>query len=398
MKGAMKLRSIILILSILAILSTATGNFGSIIFALCLLIGGSVAVLHRMAKVDIVRRKEAETALRKSESRYRLLTENAKDMIYRMSLPDGRYEFVSPASVDVFGYKPEEFYNSPILIQQIIHPDWQAYFKKQWALLMEGKMPSVYEYQIIHNSGETRWIHQRNVLLRDGNEKPIAIEGIATDISKTKQIELALQSTKDILSAIFESTADGILVANNENRIMLYNRRFLEQWQIPDDLIHERNDEKTLDFALNQLTEPDAFLAKVQALYNSPKADLDWLYFKDGKIFERFSRPLLQAEKITGRVWSFRDVTEKRQSEREREKLILDLQVALEEVRSLRGILPICSHCKKIRDDKGYWNQIESYIHKHSDVEFSHSICQECAEKYYPDMVIYDDNGEITED
>ena len=76
---------------------------------------------------------------------------------------------------------------------------------------------------------------------------------------------------------------------------------------------------------------------------------------------------------------------------RQREKLIHELQNALSEVKTLRGILPICSHCKKIRDDKGYWNQIESYIHKHSDVDFSHGICPECAEKYYSEMKLYGD-------
>ena len=70
-----------------------------------------------------------------------------------------------------------------------------------------------------------------------------------------------------------------------------------------------------------------------------------------------------------------------------------DLQAALSEVKTLRGFLPICSYCKKIRDDKGYWNQIESYIQEHSDAEFSHSVCQECAKKYYPDMDIYGDEN-----
>jgi hypothetical protein len=78
---------------------------------------------------------------------------------------------------------------------------------------------------------------------------------------------------------------------------------------------------------------------------------------------------------------------------REREKLIAELQKALSEVKTLRGFLPICSHCKKIRDDEGYWNQIESYIHKHSDAEFSHGICPECAQKYYPDMDLYEEDA-----
>lgn len=67
-----------------------------------------------------------------------------------------------------------------------------------------------------------------------------------------------------------------------------------------------------------------------------------------------------------------------------------ELQKALSEVKTLRGFLPICSSCKKIRDDTGYWNQIEAYIHKHTEAQFSHGICPDCAEKLYPDLKIYD--------
>ena len=70
----------------------------------------------------------------------------------------------------------------------------------------------------------------------------------------------------------------------------------------------------------------------------------------------------------------------------ERQKLISKLEKALREIKALSGILPICSHCKKIRDDKGYWNQLESYVRDHSDAEFSHGICPECMRKFYPDM------------
>ena len=79
-----------------------------------------------------------------------------------------------------------------------------------------------------------------------------------------------------------------------------------------------------------------------------------------------------------------------KETQKEREGLILNLQKALEEVKTLSGLIPICSYCKNIRDDKGYWNQIEAYIHQHSDAEFSHSICPECAKKYFPDYKLYD--------
>jgi hypothetical protein len=83
------------------------------------------------------------------------------------------------------------------------------------------------------------------------------------------------------------------------------------------------------------------------------------------------------------------DITTRKHAEevllQERNKL----QKALSEIKGLRGILPICSHCKKIRNDEGYWDQIESYIRDHSEAVFSHSICRECADKYYPDVDLY---------
>jgi len=79
-----------------------------------------------------------------------------------------------------------------------------------------------------------------------------------------------------------------------------------------------------------------------------------------------------------------RNLDDRIAAEKQREKVIDDLNKALSKVKKLSGLLPICSHCKKIRDDKGYWTQIESYIRDHSEAEFSHGICKECAEKYYP--------------
>jgi len=85
------------------------------------------------------------------------------------------------------------------------------------------------------------------------------------------------------------------------------------------------------------------------------------------------------------------EIEKRRQAEKEKEKLIKKLEQALAEVKSLKGIVPICSHCKKIRDDKGYWNTLELYIQEHSDAEFSHGICQGCAKKFYPDFDIYEE-------
>lgn len=88
----------------------------------------------------------------------------------------------------------------------------------------------------------------------------------------------------------------------------------------------------------------------------------------------------------TGSVAVMIDITERKKAEAEKERLIKDLQEALATVKTLRGLLPVCSFCKKIRDDNGYWRQLEAYIQDHSEAVFSHSICKECAKKHYPDF------------
>ena len=131
----------------------------------------------------------AQKELIDSEERFRRLAENAKDVIYRMSIPDGVYEYISPASKEVFGYSPEEFYHNSLLIKDIIHQDWEEYFKIQWGNLIKGEMPPFYEYQINDKSGKLKWLYQRNVLVLNENGNAVAIEGIVTDITFLKESE-----------------------------------------------------------------------------------------------------------------------------------------------------------------------------------------------------------------
>jgi PAS domain S-box-containing protein len=159
---------------------------------------------------DLTERIQAEEALKESEEKYRRITENAQDMIYRMSLPDGHYEYVSPASLDLVGYPPEKFYESSVLIQKIIHPDWTNYFKEQWTNLVNGNMPPFYEYQIIHKSGEQKWVNQRNVLICDDNGQAKAIEAVMTDVTQHKKIEEELRESEEKYRHLFQNAPAGI--------------------------------------------------------------------------------------------------------------------------------------------------------------------------------------------
>jgi PAS domain S-box-containing protein len=91
---------------------------------------------------------------------------------------------------------------------------------------------------------------------------------------------------------------------------------------------------------------------------------------------------------IIGTSCIARDITERVRARNEREKLIIDLQEALANVKVLRGLLPICAWCKNVRNDQGYWQQIEAYISDHSEVDFSHGICPSCAQKARKDLGI----------
>ena len=128
-----------------------------------------------------------------------------------------------------------------------------------------------------------------------------------------------LKRTISLLDAIIESTADGILVVDRDGKIVHFNKKFAQMWQIPDSLLEARDDDRVIAFVLDQLKEPEQFVKKVRELYGQPEVtSSDVLEFKDGRVFERYSQPQKLGAEYVGRVWSFRCLTKQRMMERER--------------------------------------------------------------------------------
>lgn len=131
-----------------------------------------------------------------------------------------------------------------------------------------------------------------------------------------------LKKILSLLNATIESTRDGLLVVDMTGKITSFNNKFIDMWHIPSSIVDSRDDSAALNFVLDQIEDPSGFKNKVQELYAQPDAEsYDLLQFKDGRIFERYSRPQRIEEKIVGRVWSFRDITTQKRAEEQIAKI-----------------------------------------------------------------------------
>lgn len=128
--------------------------------------------------------------------------------------------------------------------------------------------------------------------------------------SRLNQTQIELEKSRSLQQATLESTADGILVVDNQGNVTGFNKKFLQIWRLPESLLISTNKKQALTLALRRLKNPKEYVATIRELHENPQAQIhDAITFKDGRIFERYSQPQLIAGEIVGRVWSFRDIT-----------------------------------------------------------------------------------------
>jgi len=177
-------------------------------------------------------------------------------------------------------------------------------------------IPRSIAFRIRRKDGKICWIEHVCQPIIDDKGLFLGVRASNRDITIRKETTENLKGTLSLLHATLESTTDGILVVDKEGKISSFNKKFLKMWHIPESIMISRYDDQALTFVLDQLQNPEKFLAKVRELYNQPDAEsYDILSFKDGRIFERYSQPQKIGNSIVGRVWSFRNITERKRAQ-----------------------------------------------------------------------------------
>ncbi len=271
-----------------------------------------IALLASLVEQRIIAETARALALRQSEERFRSLVQNSSDIITVLET-DGTICYESPSIERILGYKPEDLIGKNAF--EFIHPeDVQKSFNVFTQLLQNpGATPSI-EYRFRHQNGSWCFLESTGSnLLADP-----AVEGIvinSRDITERKRVEAELERSLSLLQATLESTADGILAIDRENKIS-FNQKFVEMWSIPDEVIRSRECNQQLGYLIDQVKEPEAFLKRISEILSQTDAEsYDILELKNEKIFERYTQPQRLGEEVVGRVWSFRDITERKQVE-----------------------------------------------------------------------------------
>ena len=285
--------------------------------------------------------ERAEHALEVSETWYRRLFEAAKDGILILDAATGKLVDVNPFLIELMGYSREDFLGKylweigpfkDIATSRASFANLQAnQYVRYENLPLETRDGRKIDVEFISN---VYGVDNQNVI-------QCSIRDITARRRVEKRAEDELRFRNLILSTQQEASIDGILVVDVNGKIISTNRRFADMWGIPLDIIDSKSDERALQSVMDKLANPEEFIHEVRHLYATPnEKSQDEIALKDGRTFDRYSAPMLDAAgKHFGRVWYFRDITARKRADAEREKLEAQLRTSqkMEAIGSLAG-------------------------------------------------------------
>lgn len=352
---------------------------------------------HLISLRDITSIKRSEEELRKNETQYRFLAENMNDVLWTMDL-NLQTVYVTPSIEAVLGFTQEERLRQSVeeqLTPQSLTIAWETLARER---VFEGQTGYLTRkvtltLEFYHRDGSTRWLETIVSGLFDDQDRLTGLYGVSRDVTERKKTEaLTLQYSEDLrernkeIQCLYsvselvrkeETSQEDILSASASLLAQAYFYPEITGCRI----LWEDRESKTENFAPTSWMQTSAIRVRGKEVGKIEVCYLELRPEKDEGPFLKEERKFLDGiAELLGKSY------ERRLAAEEREKLIGELQNALQEVKTLTGLLPICASCKKIRNDQGYWERIERYIGERSSVQFSHGICPECAQKLYPDL------------
>ena len=214
--------------------------------------------------------------------------------------------------------------------------------------------------------------------LLDTDGKIVGRLGAARDITKRKEAEKLIKQSEVKFRSILNTMTDYCFIVSKDFKIEFLNKAVIEEFgDQTGKICYEA-------FFKNKRPCPWSKMKEVQK-----GKTVRWEYYSHQleRTFDIINSPLTNIDGTISQLGIWRDISKSKQAEKEREKLIDELKESLSKIKTLSGLLPICASCKKIKDDNGYWHQVEVYIKENSDAEFSHGLCPECTEKLYPGLI-----------
>ncbi len=269
------------------------------------------------ANQDITERKRAEEAMRESKILVDAVVENVPLMIFLKEATDLRFVLFNRAGEELLGYDRQALLGKNNL--DLFPPEQAAQFMEKDREVLDGEagMLDIPEEPIQTAGKGLRLLHTRKVCIRGADGTTKFLLGISEDITERKRAEDELRFSNVILTTQQETSPDGILIVDKSGKIISFNHRFTEIWGIPQEVIDSRSDEQALSCVLEKLSDPQEFLSRVKYLYeHQQEKSQDEILFRDGKVFDRYSAPMLgEDNRYFGRVWYFHDITGRKRVE-----------------------------------------------------------------------------------
>jgi PAS domain S-box-containing protein len=244
----------------------------------------------------------------------------------------------------IYGLEPGEFEGTFEGFMRRVHEDDQAATKEVVFRALRTGAPFACDHRVVRPDGTVRMLHTAGEVVRDGGDRAQRMVGVCWDVTERWEAARQLERSLSLSRATLEATADGLLVVDSVGKVVAFNQRFISLWRIPSELASRGDDQAMLDHVVGQLEDPDGFILRVRELYQRPEEEsVETLHFLDGRVFERYSVPQRLGKQVVGRVWSFRDVTERERllrralflADASRLLASLDVEPALESVARL---------------------------------------------------------------